>query len=168
LQATAYDAAGNQGNSSKITVTVANDTIAPKVTMISPVGGAVVSGNIAISVSATDNTKVAQISLLIDGKQVAVSYGSQLSYAWSATTAPAGSSKSKKRNATTIQAGSSHTITARARIQPAIRIHVSHRYRAIGVSMVDRGARDGPPNAYRCDGVLGPPRPSVFCLAELS
>ena len=114
LQATAYDAAGNQGNSSKITLTVANDTIAPKVTIISPVGGAAVSGNVAISVSATDNNKVAQISLLIDGKQVALSYGSQLSYAWSATTATAGSSRSKKRNATTIQSGTSHTITARA------------------------------------------------------
>jgi hypothetical protein len=120
LQATAYDAAGNQGNSSKITVTVANDTIPPKVTISSPVSGAVVSGSVAISVSATDNNKVSQISLTIDGKQVALSYGSQLSYTWSVTTTATSSpAKSKaKHNATTIQSGTSHTITATA-LDPA-------------------------------------------------
>ena len=117
LQVTAYDAAGNQGNSSKITVTVANDTIAPKVTISSPVSGAVVSGSVAISATATDNKKVSQISLLIDGTQVALAYGSTLSYTWTVTTATSTGSKSRK-DKTALQSGTSHTITALA-LDPA-------------------------------------------------
>jgi hypothetical protein len=119
LQATAYDAAGNQGNSARITVTVANDTTPPKVTIGSPLNGAVVSGNVAISVGATDNTKVSQITLTIDGKQVAVSYGSTLSYTWSVSTTTVASTGSTapgqlKKVQATIQSGTSHTITAMA------------------------------------------------------
>jgi hypothetical protein len=43
-----------------------------------------VSGSVPISVSASDNVKVSKISLTIDGKEVAVSYGSSLSYTWQA------------------------------------------------------------------------------------
>ncbi len=113
LQARAYDAAGNYASSSSISVTVANDTIAPKVTISSPISGAVVSGSVAIGVSATDNKKVSQISLLIDGKQVALSYGSTLSYTWSVSTTTTSRGKSKKQQ-TAIQSGTSHTITATA------------------------------------------------------
>jgi len=80
LQAKAYDAAGNLGTSSSVSVTVANNTVPPTVTIGNPVSGAVVSGSVSISVSATDPDKVSQISLTIDGKQVALSYGSTLSY----------------------------------------------------------------------------------------
>ena len=111
VQATAYDAAGNQGNSSRITVTVANDTIAPTVTITSPASGAVVSGSVPISVGATDNNKVSQISLLIDGTQVALAYGSTLSYTWTVTSATSTGSKSRKYK-TALQSGTSHTIAA--------------------------------------------------------
>jgi Big-like domain-containing protein len=123
LQATAFDAAGNEGNSAKITVTVANDTTPPKVTIGSPLNGAVVSGSVVISASATDNNKVSQITLTIDGKQVALSYGSTLSYTWSVSTATATSTASMppgqlKKQQATIQSGTSHTITAIA-VDPA-------------------------------------------------
>jgi len=35
-----------------------------------------------ISVSATDNRSVAKISLVIDGREVAIAYGSSLGYSW--------------------------------------------------------------------------------------
>ena len=82
LQSKAYDVAGNVGTSASVTVTVANDTQPPVVKISNPVSGSKVSGTVAISVSATDDKKVSQISLLIDGKQVALSYGSSLSYSW--------------------------------------------------------------------------------------
>jgi hypothetical protein len=84
LQAKAYDAAGNAASSSTVTVTVANDTVAPTVSITNPAAGSTVSGTVAVSISATDNQKVSKISLTIDGKEVAVSYGSTLSYSWAA------------------------------------------------------------------------------------
>jgi len=126
LQAKAYDAAGNLGTSSSVSVTVANNTVPPTVTISNPAGGAVVSGSVAISVSATDTDKVSQISLTIDGKQVALSYGSTLSYTWSVSTTSSGTATSAKgrgkgkqqQSSTTIPSGTSHTITATA-LDPA-------------------------------------------------
>ncbi len=83
LQARAYDAAGNAASSSTVTVTVANDTTPPTVTITNPTNGSVVSGTVSINVSATDDQKVAKIALTIDGKEVAISYGSSLTYSWS-------------------------------------------------------------------------------------
>src|SRR5215471_17665427 len=125
LQAKAYDAAGNLGTSSSVAVTVANNTVAPTVTISNPASGATVSGSVAISVSATDPTQVSQISLTIDGQQVAVSYGSTLSYTWSVSTTSSGTATSAKgrgkkqqSSTTTIPSGTSHTITATA-LDPA-------------------------------------------------
>src|SRR5581483_10295279 len=82
LYSRAYDAAGNAGASVPVKVTVTNDTTAPTTVISSPSNGAKVSGTVMISVNATDNKKVSKISLLIDGAEVAVSYGSSLSYSW--------------------------------------------------------------------------------------
>jgi thermitase len=85
LQARAYDAAGNSASSSTVTVTVANDTVPPVVAILNPAAGSTVSGTVPINVSATDNQRVAKISLTIDGNEVALSYGSSLSFNWNAT-----------------------------------------------------------------------------------
>jgi len=82
LVAKAYDAAGNIGSSASLSVTVANDTVAPTVSLANPTDGSTVSGTVTISASATDNVKVSAISLLIDGKEVAKTFGSTLSYNW--------------------------------------------------------------------------------------
>jgi subtilisin family serine protease len=91
LVAVAYDAAGNAGRSATVAVNVANaaapvagpDTIAPVVRIVNPVAGAV-SGNVAVSVSATDNLGAAALSsqLLVDGRVVAKGTGGSLSYNW--------------------------------------------------------------------------------------
>jgi hypothetical protein len=84
LLAKAFDGAGNSSSSS-ISVTVASDTIAPKVSIQNPANGATVTGTVTVSAVATDDKKVASVSLLIDGREVAKVFGSSLSYSWDTT-----------------------------------------------------------------------------------
>lgn len=107
LQAKAVDASGNAGSSATVFVTVANDTVPPAVNFSSPANGATVSGTVNVSVSATDDKKVAKISLFIDGKEVAVAYGSTLNYAWDT-----GSRKTRGKGWR--NRGTTSTLTARA------------------------------------------------------
>lgn len=97
LTTVAYDAAGNKATSSAVAVNVANavvaDTQAPAVALLNPVGGATVSGTVAIAASASDNngaTGITQV-LYIDGKQVASAAGGSLSYSWNTRKLAAGS-----------------------------------------------------------------------------
>lgn len=119
LTAYAYDAAGNAASHS-VNVTVANavveepvadqpvveepavettpDVVAPVAAISSPGDGSVISGNVAISGSATDDVGVTLLRLSIDGKQVATAVGSSISY---------------RLNTKKLSAGS-HTITLEA------------------------------------------------------
>ena len=82
LVAYAYDAAGNAGVSPTVSVTIGSDTVAPVISSFNLVDGMTVSNKQSVNVTATDNQTVAKIVLSIDGKQVAVAYGSSLSYSW--------------------------------------------------------------------------------------
>ncbi len=82
LVAYAYDAAGNTGVSPTVSVTIGSDTVAPVISSFNLVGNMTVSNKQTVQVTATDNQSVAKIILSIDGKQVAVAYGSSLSYSW--------------------------------------------------------------------------------------
>jgi thermitase len=83
LVAKAYDAAGNVGTSPSVAVSISNDSTAPTVTRFNLTAGMTISSTRqTVSVSATDNQSVAKISLVIDGKEVAVAYGGSLSYTW--------------------------------------------------------------------------------------
>lgn len=68
--AKSYDAAGNVGTSSTVTLSVNNvsDTTAPSVTITSPANGSVLPthGNATVTVAATDNVGVATIYILFD------------------------------------------------------------------------------------------------------
>jgi thermitase len=72
LAARAYDAAGNLGVSTSVTVTVSNttatDTTPPTCTIISPASNTQVSGTITVSVSAGDDVGVVKVQLYLDGK----------------------------------------------------------------------------------------------------
>jgi thermitase len=91
LSAVAYDAAGNSKASTAVSVTVANAVVAdstpPQVAISNPSNGSKVSGNLTVSVSASDNAGAAGIrqSLHIDGVLVASASGSKLSYKWNTT-----------------------------------------------------------------------------------
>jgi thermitase len=82
LAAYAYDAAGNTGVSPTVSVTIGSDTVAPVISSFNLVDGMTVSNKQTVQVTATDNQSVAKIALSIDGNQVAVAYGSSLSYNW--------------------------------------------------------------------------------------
>ncbi|MBL8315826.1 MAG: S8 family serine peptidase [Rubrivivax sp.] len=96
LVAVAYDAAGNSTSSTTVSINVANnvvaDTTPPVVSINNPVNGSKVSGNVSISISASDNGGSAGISqkLLINGVQVASSTGGSLSYNWNTRKIAAG------------------------------------------------------------------------------
>ncbi len=90
LTAHAFDAAGNTAASATVAVNVANtnlpppvDTIAPIVTITNPVAGTV-TGNVAISVNASDNSAASGITqtIYIDGIKKASGTGATLSYNW--------------------------------------------------------------------------------------
>lgn len=99
LVAVAYDAAGNSGSSTAVGVTVSNtvalaaDTTPPVVSIGSPANGASVSGNVTVSVTASDNAGPSGIKLLllVNGKQVASGSGSGLNYKWNTAKLAAGS-----------------------------------------------------------------------------
>jgi hypothetical protein len=114
LHAKAYDTAGNAATSAGVSVKVANDAIAPTVTISSPGGGATVSGVVSITVSADDNNQVAKISLLIDGREVAVSHGPTLSYAWDTLSGRATNAKRHSRGRQFGDPGRIARITAHA------------------------------------------------------
>ena len=85
----AYDAAGNTG-SATTTVSVNNlvlttiDTQPPTVSITSPANGAWVRNIVQISVSASDNVAVAQVSIYIDGVQYYTGTAAPYVYNWNA------------------------------------------------------------------------------------
>jgi len=94
-RARAYNSAGNSSYSNigsattGLAVTVI-DTTAPTVSILKPIGGARVSGTVAISVNASDNIGVSSLKLYIDGKLVSSGNASSLSYSWNTRKASAG------------------------------------------------------------------------------
>ena len=91
LSAVAYDATGNSKTSTAVSVNVANavaaDTTPPLVTISKPANGSKVSGNLLVSVLASDNAGAAGIrqALYIDGALVASASGARLSFKWNTT-----------------------------------------------------------------------------------
>ena len=69
LVAVARDAAGNQAEAS-VTITVANDTTAPAVTLTSPSAAATVAGSISLAATASDDIGVVGVRFTVDGLNV--------------------------------------------------------------------------------------------------
>jgi hypothetical protein len=90
LTATARDAAGNR-QSASVSVTVANDTTPPTVSVTGPLDGASVSGAVTIAADATDDVAVAGVQFMLDG----VNIGAEVTAApyalpWNTATVPNG------------------------------------------------------------------------------
>ena len=84
--ARAYDAAGNEGTSQTVTVTVSNptaveDTTPPTVSILNP-NATTVSGTVQISISASDNVAVASVSCYIDNRLKSSAPGDTLDCNW--------------------------------------------------------------------------------------
>jgi major membrane immunogen (membrane-anchored lipoprotein) len=88
LTAHAFDAAGNQGNSASVTVTVSNnattDSQAPTISITSPTGGSV-SGTTSVNVSTSDNVSVTQVELYVNGVKVLTNTQSPFAFSWDTT-----------------------------------------------------------------------------------
>ena len=92
LSATAYDTSGNTGSSDPVNVykQPEGDTTDPVVSFISPAEGYVLSKNLKVVVSASDDTGVVGMRLYIDGEVVKVSKRSILRYVLNARKLTAG------------------------------------------------------------------------------
>jgi subtilisin family serine protease len=116
LTAVAYDAAGNSGTSSSISVLTANttttatiDTSPPSLTITNPGNGITVNGKVTITTSVSDNAGTAGITqvLSIDNVVKGTYAGVPLSYKWNAQAASQGThtisvtARDKAGNATT-------------------------------------------------------------------
>lgn len=123
LVALAYDAAGNGGASGSVSVNVANATApvardieAPAVAINNPTSGSV-SGNVTVSLSASDNLGAAGISLslAIDGVIKASGKGAALSYNWNTRKSAAGQHviSATARDAAGNTSSASVTVTSR-------------------------------------------------------
>lgn len=86
LSAKAYDAAGNVGQSSNISVTVSNDTTAPNVSITFPAGNATVSGMIWVFASASDNVGITKVEFYVNSVRMGTDLTSPYSYGWNTTT----------------------------------------------------------------------------------
>jgi len=90
VTAVARDAAGNQG-SATVTVTVANDTTAPTIAVLSPAGGATVTGTITFSVAASDDVGVTGVQVTLDGVNLGAERAAgPYEWSWNSATVPDG------------------------------------------------------------------------------
>ena len=81
LTAKAYDAAGNVSSSS-VTVSVKNDTTAPKVSITSPKTNATVEGTVTVKATASDNIGVKNVEFYVNGELQATDTASPWSFSW--------------------------------------------------------------------------------------
>jgi len=101
IVAKAYDAAGNTATSASLSVKVQNsgsDSLPPTVVITSPAMGSHVSGNVKVSVSASDDVGVARVELYVDGSFYSSGTSATPVFSWSSGRAGKGT----------------HTLTARA------------------------------------------------------
>ncbi|MBU5638110.1 fibronectin type III domain-containing protein [Geomonas sp. Red69] len=86
LMTKAYDAAGNVGQSQSVTVTVANDTQAPTVSVTSPSNNLTVSGSVSIAASATDNVGVSRVDFYVNNALLGSTNMAPYTYNWNTKT----------------------------------------------------------------------------------
>lgn len=94
ITAKAYDAAGNIGYSSSITVAVNNpvaDTTAPTVSISAPFNNSTVSGTIPVAAAATDNVAVSKVEFYVNGVLQTTDTVPPYSFNWNSTSALNGS-----------------------------------------------------------------------------
>ena len=93
LAVKAYDAAGNAGSATETVNVVAisaPDNTAPLVQILNPVNSAIVSGNVAVQVQATDNVGVTQVGIYVDNTLKATLTAAPYNYNWSTRKVPYG------------------------------------------------------------------------------
>jgi len=92
LETLARDAAGNEGWSARVNVSVNNvpDTTPPTAAITAPANGSMVGRKATVTVKASDNVGVVRTELYIDGALKANAASGSLSYAWNTSKITAG------------------------------------------------------------------------------
>ncbi|HEU5271049.1 MAG TPA: Ig-like domain-containing protein, partial [Jatrophihabitans sp.] len=86
LRTVAHDAAGNTGSSADVHVTVTvPDTTPPTTAISSPADGSSVYGPTTVTATASDDTGVTSVSLLVDGSTVGTDTSAPYTFSWNAT-----------------------------------------------------------------------------------
>lgn len=85
LMTKAYDAAGNVGQSSNVTVTVVNDTTAPVVAFTAPVINSTVAGTVVVTASASDDVGVSNVEFYLNNNLIFATNVSPYTYNWNTT-----------------------------------------------------------------------------------
>jgi hypothetical protein len=91
LQAKAYDAAGNVGQSSLVTVQVMNDTTAPTVAISAPAASVTVSGTATVAMTASDNVAVSKVEFYVNGVLQTATNIAPYFYSWNTSALANGS-----------------------------------------------------------------------------
>jgi len=100
LTAVARDGAGNEATATSVSVSVANDIVAPTVALYSPDAASTVLGTVVVAASAWDNVGVVSVEFLLDGMPLGpADLSAPYQLTWATTTA----------------ANGAHTLTAVAR-----------------------------------------------------
>ncbi|WP_083969068.1 Ig-like domain-containing protein [Hyalangium minutum] len=86
LTSKAYDAAGNVGTSSGVTVTVSNDLTPPSVSITAPTAGTTVSGTVSLQASASDDRGVVRVELYQGTTLIGTDTAAPYSLSWNSRT----------------------------------------------------------------------------------
>jgi hypothetical protein len=120
LQAKAYDASNNAGESNAVSVNVANkakDTTPPTISIIQPQNGTTVSGTNDVTASAWDESGISKVEFYINGKLVATDSQEPYLYRWN--------TRSAKNGWVTITGKAYDTLNNCA--EASIKVYVSNR-----------------------------------------
>ena len=146
LTARARDAAGNTTTSSAVIVTVANDPIAPTVTITAPSAGNV-AGTINVSANASDNVGVVGVQFMLNGANLGTEdLVAPYSISWNTTTSANGNYTltARARDASgniTVSAGVAVTINNDTQA-PTVTITAPAAGTVVGTINVDANAND--------------------------
>ena len=112
LTTKAYDAAGNVGQSQSVTVNVANDLLAPTVSLTSPASYTTVSGSINIAANSADNVGVSKVEFYLNDVLLTATNMAPYTYNWDTKSAANGvHTLTAKAYDATGNVGQSQTVT---------------------------------------------------------
>jgi subtilisin family serine protease len=83
LTARAYDASGNVGTSSPVSVTISNDRTPPTVAFTAPTAGATLKGNVTVTATASDNVRVSRVDFYDGDTKLGSDTTAPYSFIWS-------------------------------------------------------------------------------------
>jgi hypothetical protein len=108
LRATAYDRAGNSGQSSAVNVMVDKP---PSVSITAPASGAAVRGKVTVAATASDDVGVAKVEFFLDVASLSVVSSAPYTFSWDTHSTPKGSYILKAVATDTKGQTSSHQVT---------------------------------------------------------